>query len=168
MAHIERSVHDSAGATDSASASVHLARQVHESSGWSDSVTATTLRQVVREVIATPATSEDFQALLRLLQRAQEQHLNRAQIQEQVADTPFDSLRTRLSSTGTANLLSLLNLIVAALALVTAMHAGSPTSTPTITPQQVEEIVERVVDEVTPDTPPPAGTSGVHHGLKPE
>jgi hypothetical protein len=142
---------------------------VHDSAQATDSATVT-LRQVVREVVTTSATTEDLQTLIRLLAQAQEQNLDRQRMQEQIAATPFAGLRTYVSSQGTANILAVLNLVIAAIALVVAMRTASPDPTPTITPQQVEQIVERVVDSVSPDAPPDASPNvgTVHPGPEPK
>ncbi len=152
------------------SVAVHQAAQVMRQSGLVhrpstilQPVPRTQIAQLVREVIATPATAEDLNQLAEISEAAQQQNLEPDQVEARLRErTPFASLAQFLprDATGLAAYLALLVMIVQ---LIVMLRPPEPPQV--IPPEQVEQIIERVIDHYEHQAPvnPPTTTAPQTH-----
>jgi hypothetical protein len=112
--------------------------------------------ELVREVVATPATLEDYQQLAEIVQDAQEQDLEFGQLSSRIQEnTPFAGL-LRILPENKDQAYNFANALLAAIAIIIAIVFGQRASapTPTITPEQQEQIIERIVEHIEQNRPP--------------
>jgi hypothetical protein len=115
------------------------------------------LLQLCQEVVATPATVEDIQALVEITRTAEPQVLDFAQVVARIREsTPFTGL-AQLLPKDRAELYALLAVLVAVLQLL--LSQGAP-RVEVVTSDQVERIIERVIDHQQSEQPePPPATA---------
>jgi hypothetical protein len=112
------------------------------------------LLQLCQEVVTTPATVEDIQALVEITRTAEPQGLDFAQVVARIREnTPFTGL-VQLLPKDRAELYALLAVLVAVLQLL--LSQGAP-KVEVVTSDQVERIIEQVIDHQQseqPESPP--------------
>lgn len=111
------------------------------------------LSQLVQEVVATPATVEDYQQLAEIVQEAKEQTLELGQIEARIREaTPFaGTLQFLSNSQNRTEVWTVLGILV--VILLHILNQQQPTKVEVVTPS-VDEIVERVVEQMERDQPP--------------
>ena len=109
------------------------------------------LSQVVQEVVATPATMEDYQQLAEIVHDAPA--LEPDEVEARIRETtPFAGLLQFLSSSeNRTEVWTVLGVLV--MILLHILSQQQPTKVEVVTPS-VDEIVERVVEQMERDRPP--------------
>lgn len=116
------------------------------------------ISRVAQEVVATPATIEDYQQLAEIVQEAQEQSLELDQIEARIREvTPFAGVLQFLSySQNRTEVWTVLGILV--VILLHMLSQQQPTKVEVVTPS-VDEIVERVVEQMERNRPPEPPTT---------
>jgi hypothetical protein len=111
------------------------------------------LSRVVQEVVATPATVEDYQQLAEIVQEAKEQTLELDQVETRIRETtPFVGILQFLgNSENRTEVWTVLGIIV--MILLHILNQQQPTKVEVVTPS-VDEIVERIAEQMERDQPP--------------